>query len=141
MLGEDVKELFKVNYSISVFISIVNHLINFGNTEILSNTLSDFFKFFWTKGSVFIDIKEFKKLTEWGFTILFSTESKDFKETCEIHFFSIWWSLNDVNNLLSLIFNTKSSDGVNEFISWDISASIIIKNVETFFKSKNSFFV
>jgi hypothetical protein len=138
--GDDVNEFIIVDNSVSVFISIIDHLINFSNWEILSNAGSNLFKFFWTKSTLLFNIEIFKELSQWWFTVSLSTESEDFEESCEVHLFSMWWGVDNTDDLLGLVFNTKSSNGVDQFISWDVSTSIIIEDIEAFFKLDDSFF-
>jgi hypothetical protein len=52
----------------------------------------------------------------------------------------MWWGVDNTDDLLGLVFNTKSSNGVDQFISWDVSTSIIIEDIEAFFKLDDSFF-
>ena len=137
---DDVNELFKANDSISVFISIVNHLVNFSSWEVLSNAGCDLFEFFRTEGSLFVDIKVFEELSNWGFAVSITAESKDLKERAKVHFLRWRWSWDNTDDLLSLVFNTESSDGVDQFFTRDVSASIVIEDIETFFKLKNGFF-
>ena len=141
IFGKNLNELVIINDSISVFISIVNHLINLSSWEVLSDTLCNFFKIFGSEGSLFAKIKIFEKLSNWSFTWTIRVESEDVEEGSEIHLLSRRRWLNYAQNLLSLIFNTKSFDSVNQFFSWDVSTSIIIKDVETFFKLNDSFFI
>lgn len=137
---DDVEEFFKVNDSISVFISIVNHLINFNSWKVLSNAGCNLFKFLRTEGSLFIDIKVFEELSNRGFAISITAESEDFEEGAKVHFLRCGWSWDNTNDLLSLVFNTKGSDGVDQFFTRDISTFIVIEDVETFFKLKNGIF-
>ena len=137
---DDVNEFFEANYSISVFISIINHLVNFSSWEVLSNTGCDLFEFFRTESSLFVDIEVFKELSNWSFAVSITAESEDFKEGAKVHFLRWRWSWDNIDDLLSLVFNTEGSDGVDQFFTRDVSASIVIEDVETFFKLKNGIF-
>lgn len=133
--GGNVDEFFVVDDSISVFISIVNHLIDFGSGEVLSNAGGDLFKLFRAESSLFIDIEVFEELSQWGFRGSVSTESEDVEEGTEVHIFSVRAGIDNAQNLSGLIFNAQGSDGVNQFFSWDVSTSVVVEDVETFLKS------
>ncbi len=139
-LGDDVDEFVVVDDSVSVLVSIVDHLVDFSNWEVLSNALSDLLEFFWTESALLLDVEIFEELTQWGFAGSVSTESEDFEEGTEVHLFSVGWGLNDTDDLLGLVFNTEGSDGVDQLFSGDVSTSVIIEDIEAFFKLDDGFF-
>ena len=57
--GDGGNEFFKVNSSISVLISIINHLINLLRSESLSNHFANLFEIFRSKAVSSIGIKNF----------------------------------------------------------------------------------
>lgn len=115
-------------------------MVNFSNWKVLSNSSSYSLELFWTEGSIFVKIKVFKKLPNWGLAASISRESKDLKECREVHFLSMWWWLNNVNDLLGLVLNAEGLDSGDQFFSRDISTSIVIEDIEAFFKLNDSLF-
>lgn len=140
-LIDDIDEFFVANDSVSVFISIINHLINFSSWKVLSNAGCDLFEFLWTESSLFVNIEGFEELSNWSFTVSISTESEDFKESSEIHFLGCGSSWDDTDDLLSLVFNAEGSDCVDQFFTRDVSTSVVIEDIETFLKLEDGVFI
>ena len=139
-LGEDVNEFVIVDDSISIFVSIVDHLINFSSWEVLSDALGDLLELFRAESSLLVDVEMLEELSEGRFTAWVSTESEDLEESTEVHIFSVWWRLNNAQDLLGLVFNTEGFDGVDQFFGWDVSTSVVIEDIEAFLKLDDSFF-
>ena len=137
-LGDNVDEFVVVNNSVSVLISIVDHLINFSNWEILSDWSSHLFEFFWTESTLVFDVEAFEELSKWCLAVSISAESEDFEEATEVHLFRVRWSLNNTEDLLSLVFNAEGSDSVDQFFTRDVSTSVVVEDIEAFLKLDNS---
>jgi hypothetical protein len=48
------------------------------------------------------------------------------------------WSLNNTEDLLSLVFNAEGSNGVDQFFTRDVSTSVVVEDIEAFLKLDNS---
>ena len=64
--------------------------------------------------------------------------SKDRQEGAEVKFFSIGVGLNDGNDICGLAFHVKSSDGIDDFFHRDLSAVVVVEQIEDFFELLNS---
>ena len=131
----DWHKFFIVDESISVLVGVIDHLINFCGWERLSHTGCHSLEVLRAKGSGSIGIKDFEKLVQGGFWISVSTKSEDLEEGGEINLFGSGVVVDNGEDLLSLIVESKCSDSVNEFIRGDISTVIVVKDVETVLNS------
>ena len=132
-LSYNCNEFFITDSSIFVFISIVNHLINFCCWEIFTNTCCDSFKIFRSKWSGSIWIKYFVEWLKGCFRDSISTDSKDFKEKSKVDIIRCCCSGNNSENLFSLFFKSKSFNSVAELLRWNVSTVIVVKYIKTFF--------
>ena len=140
LLSYNCNEFFITDSSISVFISIINHLINFCCWEIFTNTCCDSFKIFRSKGSSSIRIKYFVEWLEGWFRDSISRNSKDFKEESKVNLFRWCCRGNNLDNLFSLVFKSKSFNSVDELFRWNVSTVIVVKYIKAFFHLHNIIF-
>jgi hypothetical protein len=76
--GDHVHELFEANGSVSVLISIIDHLINFRAWEMLSNTCSDFLEFLRAEGASIACVECLEDALEAALVVWISTEAENF---------------------------------------------------------------
>jgi hypothetical protein len=71
-------------------------------------------------------------LLEVRFTVWISMEAKNTKECSKVHIPWVSWVVDDCKNLVSLILKSESTNRVDELINWDVSTSVIVKDIEDF---------
>ena len=101
--SDSSNKLFKADSSISIFISIINHLINLLRSKFLPNYFTSFFKVFGTKTAWSSWIKYFVEFSEWSFALIFLL-SKDLYKSLEVKLFSSSGWLNKSYNTFSFAF-------------------------------------
>jgi hypothetical protein len=137
VLGDDVNEFFVVDSSISVLVGIVDHLVDFSGWEVLTDWGGNLLEFFGAESSLFVDVEIFEELSQRGLWGSVSTESEDVEESCEVHIVSVRAGVDNAQNLGGLAFDAEGSDGVDEFLGWDVSRSVVVEDVETFLQLGN----
>ena len=133
-------KLFVAYFSISILVSVVDHLVNLCCWKCLSNACCDLFELFRSKCTSSLWIKHFEQLVERGLWISVSAKSEDFKEGGKIILVGIGMGVNDGQNLLGLLIKSKGTNGVNELFGWDITAVVIVEDVEAVFHSLDIIF-
>ena len=98
-------KLFIVNSSISVLVSIINHLINLLRCKSFSNWFCNFFEFISAKATSSVEIKNLIKFPQRGFSCGFRL-TKDLKESSKIKFFGCGLRLNNIDNSFSFVLKT-----------------------------------
>ena len=130
--GHDRNEFFVVDSSITIFIGIVDHLINLSSWEGLANAWGDFLEVFWAEAAGSVGVKGFVEGLERGFGIAISTKSEDLKEEGEIDLLGTSCVLDNGEDLLGLCFESEGSDCGGEFLGRDVSTVIVVEDVEAF---------
>ena len=129
--GDNGDELFVVDSSVSVLISIVDHLINFLGSESLTDGLSNLLELFRAEAVGSVEIEDLIKFPQRSLSgVLWDTE--DLQESGEVEFLSIGVGLHNGDDGLGIILEAQSLDGVDDFFGGDLTTVIIIKNVEDF---------
>lgn len=131
------KKFIVGNTSISVSVSIFHNLVDFSSCEVLSNWRSNSLEVNSIEHSFSGGIKGFVywlKSSLWGSIFI---ESEDVKEGSKIDFSLVSRVLDNGKNLRGLFCQVKSLDGIDQLVSWDISTSIVIKNIKNFFEFNN----
>ena len=135
--GDDSNEFFVTDSSITILVSIVDHLINFSWGESFSNRVTNSFEVFWAEGVGSFGIKNFIKLLKRLLRGLFIL-SEDGKESAEVEFFSISVGLDDSDDICGLAFHIEGSDCVNDFLHGDLSAVVVVEEIEHFLELGDS---
>ena len=100
--GYDVNEFFVANSTVSILISEINHLINLGCWEALSNTCRNSLEILGTECSTSWFVKFFKNGLKGCLIGRISSESEDYKEGSEINISDVAVAIDDVEDLSSL---------------------------------------
>ena len=132
LFSDNSNEFFKVDSSISVPISIIDHLVNLLGAKSLTHTFANFFKIFRTEATTSTNIKSLIELLETSFRLIFIV-AEDIEESLEIKFIFSWGGLDDIENIFGLVIHIESSDGVDKLINRDLTTVVIIKDVENLF--------
>ena len=127
--GDDRNKLLVAYSSISVSVGEINHLVNFGGREVLSNAGGHLLEVLGSEAAGAPGVEEFIELLEGGFGLAVA-ESEDFQEEGEIDLFGGGVVGNDVEDLFGLLVEAEGSDGVDEFIGRDVSTVIVVEDVE-----------
>lgn len=83
--GDDCQEFIETNCSVSVFVCILDDLINLSTGEVLSHTGSCLLEFLWSKLSSSFCVKSFKDRLKSCLTASISSESEDIQEGREVN--------------------------------------------------------
>ena len=102
--GDNVDEFFEANHSVSVLISEVDHLINFGSGEALSNAGGDSLEVLGNEGSTAWSIESLEDGLEGSLISWVLSETEDFEESCEVNISDVSVAVDDVEDLCSLGF-------------------------------------
>ena len=123
-------ELFIVDWSVSVLVSELNHLVDLAAWKVLSDWSCNFLKLLSSKGSMAALVKSFKNSLKGSFVGWVSSKAEDFNKGAETELSSDSCSVDNAEDLSGLSFKVEGLDGVDEFIDGDVSAAVVVKDVE-----------
>lgn len=138
MSGDGGHKLLIADSSISVLVSIVDHLVNLLGSESLTNQFAHLLELVRAEAVGVVGIEHFVELLETGFGLGF-TLAEDFNESLEVEFISSGGGLNNANDVPGISLKIQSLDGVDNFRDGDLSTSIGIEEVEHFLELQDGF--
>jgi len=138
IFGDDIDELFVINSSIAIFVSKVNHLVDFSRRKILTYTGSNFLKLLSSESSCTCGVERFKYWLKSSFAGRVSSEAENVEENSEVHLSCVAGVVDDSQDLSSLSFEVKGTYSIDELVSRDISAPVIIKDIKDFLQFGDS---
>jgi hypothetical protein len=140
-LGDDIHELIEVNHSISILVGVLNDLVNLGRAEVFSNAGSDLLELLRAKCSGLRSIEGFEDGLKRGLAGILTAEAEDIEEGGEVNVARVAGVVDDRQDLACLSLKVERADGVDQFLSGDVSATVIIEHIEYLFQFMNRFFV
>lgn len=131
LFGDNSNKFLEVDTSITVSVSIVNHLINFLGAEAFTYTFTNFLEIFWAKATGSLRVKGFIKLLECAL-IATIIVAEDIKESFEIKLIFSGSILNNVEDILGLTVHVQCSNSIDYFFDGDLATVIIVEDIENF---------
>ena len=126
--SDDCTEFFVVDQSVAILVGIVNHLVDLSRREALTNCVTDSLEIFRAEGlgSIAEHVEHLLEGLFAGFFLL----AEDGKESTEVKFFGVGISLHNANNVGCLALHIQGTDGVNDFFHGNLSAVVIVEQIE-----------
>lgn len=137
-LGDDLDEFFVVNGSVSVLIGVVDHLVDLAAGEVLANAGGNLLELLRAEGAGAGGVESLEDGLEGGLVVGISSESEDVEEGSEVNVSLVSCIVDDGEDLSGLSLEVEGPNGVDEFLSGDVAASVVIEDIEDLLELANS---
>ena len=128
-LGDNVAELLEVDDSVAVLVGVLNHLVDLGGGEVLPDGCGHLLKLLGPEGSGAGGVEGLKDGLE-GSLGGAVAEAEDVEEGAEVEVAGDAGGVDDVEDLGGLALDAEGLDGVDQLLDGDLSAAVVVEDVE-----------
>lgn len=129
-LGDDLHEFFVVNGSVSVLIGVVDHLVDLAAGEVLAHAGGHILELLRAEGAGAGGVEGLEDGLEGGLVVGISSEAEDVEEGGEVDVSLVPCVVDDGEDLRGLSLEVERPDGVDELLSGDVAAAVVVEDVE-----------
>ena len=128
-LGDNVAELLEVDDSVAVLVGVLDHLVDLGGGEVLPDGCGHLLELLGSEGSGAGGVEGLEDGLE-GSLGGAVAEAEDVEEGAEVEVAGDAGGVDDVEDLGGLALDAEGLDGVDQLLDGDLSAAVVVEDVE-----------